>query len=283
MKPVAAGNAVATPVVKILMRNDAFDIGIIAIGCSIGQGQNKPVIENIQTLVFHRPHIEITDGDNHEYIKIIFAAKAFLVPLHGTLECVHGIGAAVFFSRLDKYFQFNLTSRHCNETVGYGFEVSGHQGKQITRLWMGVVPDGKMASGADLAGLNQIAVGKQHRRINLGAFNPDGIDTQHIWPVAKICDAAKTLSFTLGAIGVAGTIQTRQCKIGGGIAGGFNLQCEFFLRHRGNNQRSSIFAEFVRPEYLAIETNRNQLNFFAVQNKRGHVCFGIFIGLNRQC
>jgi ABC-type cobalamin transport system permease subunit len=59
LEPVAAGDAVAGPVVEILMRDDGFDIGVIGVGGGFGIGQDILVVEDIEPLVLHGAHVEI--------------------------------------------------------------------------------------------------------------------------------------------------------------------------------------------------------------------------------
>src|SRR3546814_2719410 len=66
LEPVAAGDAVARPIVKIFMRDDAFDAVIIEVGRGIGIGEDVAGVEDVETLVLHRPHVEITDRDDVE-------------------------------------------------------------------------------------------------------------------------------------------------------------------------------------------------------------------------
>ena len=68
LKPISARNPITSPVMKILVRDDAFDIGKIAIGCRLGLRKHVLGIKDIEALIFHRAHIEITHGNNHEAI-----------------------------------------------------------------------------------------------------------------------------------------------------------------------------------------------------------------------
>ena len=86
LEPVTAGNAVARPIVEIFMCHDRFNIGKINVGRGVRVGQNIFVVENIQTFVFHSPHVEGAHGNNHENIEIIFAAEFFFIPLHRGFE-----------------------------------------------------------------------------------------------------------------------------------------------------------------------------------------------------
>ena len=80
-------------------------------------------------------------------------------------------------------------------------EIAGDQREQIGRLGEGIVPDREVARRAgDVAGLDQIAVRQQHRRLGLVGLDPRREDRQHVGPVEEIGDAAKAFRLALGAV-----------------------------------------------------------------------------------
>ncbi len=73
----------------------------IGVGRGIGIGQHVAGIENIQSLVFHGPHIEVAHCDNHKPIQIQFQAEPFFVPYQRALQRVQrpfGFIAAAFIA-----------------------------------------------------------------------------------------------------------------------------------------------------------------------------------------
>ncbi len=54
LEPLAAGNAVACPVVEILVSDHGFDAFQIGIGGGTAVGEDELGIKNVQPLVFHR-------------------------------------------------------------------------------------------------------------------------------------------------------------------------------------------------------------------------------------
>jgi hypothetical protein len=94
LEPVAAGDAVAGPVVEILVGHDAFDALVVHVGGGLGLGQQQGAVEDVQPLVLHGPEVEVADGDDHEQVQVVLAAERLLVPLHRTLEGVQGVGGA---------------------------------------------------------------------------------------------------------------------------------------------------------------------------------------------
>ena len=82
LEPVAASDAIAGPVVKILMRDDRFNTLIVGVSRRFGADQNAGRVENVKSLVFHRPHVEIIHGNDVEQVQVIFAPVHIFVPFH---------------------------------------------------------------------------------------------------------------------------------------------------------------------------------------------------------
>ena len=121
LKPIAQGDAVAGPIVKVFVRNDGLDKSVIAVGRGFRIGQNVLVVEDVQALVLHRTHVEVADGDNHVDIEIVLEAETLLVPTHRLLQGVHCVAAAVLFAVLDINPQVDVSAGRCREPVfGYG-------------------------------------------------------------------------------------------------------------------------------------------------------------------
>ena len=59
LEPVAAGHAVAGPVVKIFVRDHALDASVILVGRRLGRREHVFVVEDVEALVLHRAHIEV--------------------------------------------------------------------------------------------------------------------------------------------------------------------------------------------------------------------------------
>src|SRR5215813_13177071 len=54
LEPIAARDAVASPIVEIFMRNHSFDMGKVCVCRGVSVRQDIFVIENVKTLVLHR-------------------------------------------------------------------------------------------------------------------------------------------------------------------------------------------------------------------------------------
>ena len=145
LEPVAAGDAVAGPVVEIFMRHHAFDAGIIVIGGGFRRGQQHLVVEDVEALVFHRAHVEGRDRDDHEDVEVIFAAIGLFVPCHRPLQRAHRVGGARFVAMLDIDGERDLAARHGGEAVMDRAQIARHQREKIGGLGEGVVPDARNA------------------------------------------------------------------------------------------------------------------------------------------
>ena len=86
LEPVATGDAVAAPVMEILVRDYGFDPLESGIRAGIGITEHAGGIEDIQALVFHRAHVEIIHRHDIEQLQVVFPAIDLLIPAHGFLE-----------------------------------------------------------------------------------------------------------------------------------------------------------------------------------------------------
>ena len=109
-------------------RLDPFEIGV---GRGLWRGEHVFVVEDVEAFVLHRAHVEIRDRDDHENIEIIFAAERGLVPAHGALERVHGIGAAGLLAGLNIDSQRDPATRHGAEAVLDAGKLPAYQREQI--------------------------------------------------------------------------------------------------------------------------------------------------------
>ena len=109
LKPVPAGDAVAGPIVEILMRDDRLDPGEIIIRRGFGAGQHDLGVEDVQPLILHRAHVEIINRHDVEHVQIVFAPVDLLIPDHGRLQRLHPPGAAVLIAGAHPDVEIHLT------------------------------------------------------------------------------------------------------------------------------------------------------------------------------
>ena len=131
LEPVAAGDAIAGPVVKVFVGDDRLDPLEVAVGGCLRRGEHVFVVEDVEALVLHRSHVEVGDGDDHENIEIVFAPECGLVPPHGALERVHGVDAARFLAGFDVDAKRHVATRHGAKTILDAGQLSADQREQI--------------------------------------------------------------------------------------------------------------------------------------------------------
>ena len=110
LKPVAAGDAVTGPIMKVFMADHRLDIGVIGIGGDAGVGQHILGVEDIQALVFHRAHVEVAHRNDHEAIQIQLQPVTLLIPADAVLERFHRMLRLVQIARLHPHLQQHFSS-----------------------------------------------------------------------------------------------------------------------------------------------------------------------------
>ena len=231
------------------------------------RGQHVLVVEDVEALVLHRPHVEVGHRHDHEDVEIVFASERLLVPPHGTLERTHGIAGAVLLAGLDEDFERDLAAGHGDEAVLHHAQHAADQREQVARLGERIVPHRIVPRGArDIAGLDQIAVGQQHRRLRLVRLDPRGEHRHDVGPVGEIGDAAEPFRLALGGVGFARAIEAHQLGVGGRVELGLDLQHEGPVGRLQHGETFGRRDEGVRGQRLAVEGDRTQHQFVAVEH-----------------
>lgn len=259
LEPVAAGSAVAGPVVEIFVRDDRLDVGIVRIGRRFGIGEHIFVVENVEALVLHGAHVEIGDRNDHEYVEVVFTAEDVLVPFHRPFQRVHGIGRPRLLAVLDIDLEGDVAAGNGGEGVLYDAEIAGNECKEIARFRMRIEPGGEMASVAHVGATEIVAVRKQKRRRSLVRDDVDGIDRQHVWTIREIGNATEAFGFALGAIDVARAVKAHQLGVG--------LRRQY--RRDGDLERSP-FGQFADDERVVGRFIERARYRFLVEQQAGH-------------
>ncbi len=109
LEPVAASDAVARPVMEVLVRDDALDQLVVAVRRRPRTCQHVLGVEDVEALVLHRSHVEVVHGDDVEHVEVVFAAVDALVPRHRELQRVERVVApALVGARRDPDIQRHL-------------------------------------------------------------------------------------------------------------------------------------------------------------------------------
>ena len=269
MEPVAAGDAVARPVVEVFVADNGFDIGEIHIGGGFRVGQHIFRVEDVQALVLHRAHVEVAHGDDHEAVQIQLQPEAALVPVDRVDERVHRVARFADVLRFHPHLQQLLLAGGRLDALFNAFQLARHQREQVRRLLERVVPHGFMAAVRQVALRHEVAVGQQHRVIHLRCAQRDGVDRHHVRAIEEVGDLAKALGLALREEVAVGNVQPHQRGVGGGVAerGEFQREAGAGLRRHGvDGERIAVGLQ--TGHCLAVDRRARQLQPFAHQHER---------------
>ena len=163
LEPVAAGDAVAAPVVEILVRDHRLDVAVFVVGAAVRIGQQVLRIEDVEALVLHRAHVEVMRGDDVEHVQVVVAAVALLVPAHRALERIHRVVAAVDHVGLGPDLQLHRAAVGGDVVALDLFQPTGDQREQVARLRVRIDEAGPVPAALQFAGTVGVAAGQQHR------------------------------------------------------------------------------------------------------------------------
>ena len=212
LKPVAAGHAVAGPVVKIFMADDRFDVFKIGVDDHGRVSQDIMRVEDVQTFVFHRAHVEVADCDDIKQVQVVFAAVGCLVPRHRAFQRFQCMRAFVDVARAGEETQVNCAAAASGEPAVESRQGAGHDGEQIGRFGERVMPGGEVATVVCfavtvavtvivviVAAVHQVAVAQQLRELRGIGAQSDMVDREVVRAVDGRRDAAKPFRFALRA------------------------------------------------------------------------------------
>ena len=264
LEPVAAGDAVAGPVVEILVGDDAVDVLEIDVGGDVGARQHVLRVEDVEALVLHRAHVEVADGDDHVVVEVAFEAEAFLVPAHGFLQRRHGVRALVELARLDVDRQLDFAAGSGREGVAQHIELAGDDGEQVGRLPERVIPFGPMAAVGLVAGSDRVAVGEQHREGRLVGMQRHRVGRHHVRAVGEPGDAAEALRLALREVAVLRAVEAGEAGVLVGVDADDRVQRER-IGQVGDGQRRRRRG---KRHFPAVDRNRQRFQFVAIQHQR---------------
>ena len=144
LEPVAAGDAVAGPVVEVLMPDDRLDPLEVGVGGHEGVGEHVLGVEDVQTLVLHRPHVEVGRGHDHEAIQVQLQPEAAFVPGNGFFQAAQREVGTVDLLGLGPDLQQHLASRGQPMAGFVHGQIARHQCEEVAGFREGIFPDGFM-------------------------------------------------------------------------------------------------------------------------------------------
>mmetsp|Transcript_10786 Transcript_10786/g.25548 ORF Transcript_10786/g.25548 Transcript_10786/m.25548 type:complete len:550 (+) Transcript_10786:990-2639(+) len=213
LEPVSAGDPVSGPVVKVLVSDDALYPLVVRVGSGRWIGQDVRRVEDVESLVFHRSHVEGIDRDDIVEIEVVFQSVLVLVPLHGILEGFHGVLELVGILGVGVNVELDgalAGLRHVR--IRNLPEIASNAAKQIGRLGVGIGPDCVVAV-AFFPGslLDQVSVGQQHRVLLLVGLEADGFKDGHVVGTVRVVrDAAESHGLALGTVHRTGLVQSAE-------------------------------------------------------------------------
>ena len=157
---------------------------------------------------------------------------------------------------------------HGDELARDAPEIACDEGEEVTGLLERIAPDREMSPRTRLARGFQVAVGEQDGRFGLVGLEPHAIDREHVGPIEEIGDAAEPFGLALRAIGRPGAVEPHQLGVGGGVQPGFDPQRERTPGRIGEPQRRGRRIVGGGLQRLAVEAERRQREFVAVQFQR---------------
>ena len=199
LEPVAAGNAVSRPVVEVLVCDHALDAEKILVGGGFWAGQHILGVEDVQPLVFHRPHVEVVDRNDVVHLQITFPTVFLLIPRHRLDQRKHRVIALVDVFRLDIDAQLHLAAGRRRVVVLDITQVPSHQREQVARLGDRVVPLRVMPAIGQIAGGAWVAIRQQDRVTPLVGLDAHSETRHHVGSVGKPGDLSEALCLALGA------------------------------------------------------------------------------------
>ena len=82
LKPVSARDTITRPIMEILMGNHTLYSHKVPISRTVFIGKYIMGIKDIQSLVFHSPHVETVNGNNVVYLQVILTTVRLFIPRH---------------------------------------------------------------------------------------------------------------------------------------------------------------------------------------------------------
>ena len=213
LEPVAAGDAVARPVVEILVRHDGGDRVVVVIGRGVRIGQDVARVEHVETLVLHGAEVEIVHRDDVEHVQVVLAAVGLLVPRHRQLQGVKRVVGLGEVRRAHPDAELDRAPGPGDELAPVHPEVARHQREQVGRLGERVVPLRPVPPVIKHPLRDRIAVREQHGVTRRVGGHPHTVHRQHVRPVGERRDPPESLRLALRAQDAVRRVQPHQLRV----------------------------------------------------------------------
>ncbi len=274
LEPVAAGDAVAGPVVEVLVGDDGLDALVVVVGRGLGAGEHELRVEDVETLVLHRPHVEVVDRDDHVDVEVVLAAEALLVPAHRALQRAQRVLAAIDVLGLDPDLEADAPSGAGDELPGMAAQVAGHEREQVARLRVGILPADPATTVRERLLGDPVPVRQQDRIARGIGLDRDRITRHHVRAIEEIRDPAEAHRLALGAEVPAALVEAGEARVRLGMDAHPRVQLEAVGQAE---DRELVLVDLVLAgrERATVDRDLEQLEVFAVEDQRRRFAAGI--------
>ena len=255
LEPVAAGHAVAGPVVEVLVCDDRLDRGEIVVGGRVRAGEHVHRVEDIEPLVLHRPHVEVVDRDDHEDVEVVLEAVDILVPAHRVLERAHRVAATVEVVGLHVDPQRHLAPRPRRERVLDAFEPARDQREEVARLGERILPHHIPAAVVQGAAIDVVPVREHHRETPRIRGDSGAVPRHHVRAVEKPGDLPEPFRLALRAQVPRRRVESFEGLVRAGPDGDLGVEHER-VRGVAEGQRLGRDLDAVPRHRLAVDAHR---------------------------
>ena len=283
LEPITARDAIARPVVEVLVRDDRLNTLVIVVGRRARIGQHELRVEDVQALVLHRAHVERVDGDDHVDVEVVLEPEALLVPAHRHLERAHRVFGAARVLVFDVDVQRDLAARRSRETLGVFVQVAGDERKQVRGLRERVFPTRLVAAAFELARRDAVTVRQQHGITSRIRLDRHAEARHHVGAIQVIRDAPKTLGFALRDEHTAGLVEPLERRVVLRLDHHLRLEAEG-VGHFVDREASLVDRVRGEAELAPVDRDALELHLLAIQHERraGIVGLGIAPHLQRR-
>mmetsp|Transcript_2979 Transcript_2979/g.6751 ORF Transcript_2979/g.6751 Transcript_2979/m.6751 type:complete len:385 (+) Transcript_2979:1746-2900(+) len=213
LEPVAARDAVAAPVVEILVRDDALHALVVGIRRGRRFGEDGRGVEDVEALVLHRAHVEVVHRDDVVHVEVVLAAVRLLVPLHRVLERLHRPVELVDVVVLRPQGEAHRAPRARREAALDAAQVARDRREQVRRLRERVDEARPVSAATGVAAADFVAVREEDRVLCLVGFDADLIFGHHVGPILEVGDPPEALGLALRAKVARRFVQPRELRV----------------------------------------------------------------------
>ncbi len=265
LEPVAASDAIAGPVVEVLVGDDGLDGREVGVGRGGRRREQRAGVEDVESLVLHRARIEVGHAHHHEAFQIQRQAETRLVPSDRRDKAVHRVHRLVEVAATHVRLQQVLLAGGAAQRAFAHDQVARDEREQIAGLRKRIRPDRDVPAVVQVAAADEVAVGQQDGKARLVCAQRHRVDGHHVGSVLEIRDAAKALRLALREEASAGGVEARQRGVRVGRAAVEDLEREVRVRRGVDDE---LVAVLVRGDGRAVDQYAQQRQLLAVQAQR---------------